>query len=90
MLRARAEEVGSAYEIVTARAVSALPKLLKLVVPITHAGGEVLALKGSKAADEIEESRKLMKKLGIESFEIIQVGKEFLAEPTSVVRTKLV
>ena len=90
VLRARAEEVGSAYEIVTARAVSALPKLLKLVVPITHAGGEVLALKGSKAADEIEESRKLMKKLGIESFEIIQVGKEFLAEPTSVVRTKLV
>ena len=90
VLRARAEEVGSAYEIVTARAVSALPKLLKLVVPITHAGGEILALKGSKAGEEIEESKKLVKKLGIESFEIIQVGKEFLAEPTSVVRTKLV
>ena len=88
--RARAEEVGDAFEIVTARAVSALPKLLRLVVPITHAGGEVLALKGSKASEEIEESRKLVKKLGIESFEIIQVGKDFLAEPTSVVRTKLV
>jgi 16S rRNA (guanine527-N7)-methyltransferase len=90
VLRARAEEVGDAYEIVTARAVSALPKLLRLVVPITHAGGEVLALKGSKAGEEIEESRKLMKKLGIQGFEIIHVGKEFLAEPTSVVRTKLV
>ncbi|MFM6963229.1 MAG: 16S rRNA (guanine(527)-N(7))-methyltransferase RsmG [Micrococcales bacterium] len=90
VFRARAEEVGEAYDQVTARAVSALPKLLRLVVPITHAGGEVLALKGSKAAEEIEESRKLAKKLGIAGFEIIQVGQQFLAEPTSVVRTKLV
>ena len=90
VLRARAEEVGDAYQQVTARAVSALPKLLKMTVPITHTGGEILALKGSKAAEEIQESQKLVKKLGIASFEIIQVGKEFLAEPTSVVRTKLV
>ena len=90
VLRARAEEVGEAYDRVTARAVSALPKLLKITVPITHAGGQVLALKGSKAAEEVAESQKLVKKLGIASFEILQVGQQFLAEPTSVVRTKLV
>jgi 16S rRNA (guanine527-N7)-methyltransferase len=88
--RARAEEVGDVFDIVTARAVSALPKLLKLCVPLTKHGGEVIALKGSKAGEEIEESKKLQKKLGIASFEIIKVGAELLAEPTLVVRTKLV
>ena len=90
VLRARAEEVGEVFDVVTARAVSALPNLLKLCVPLTKHGGEVIALKGSKAADEIEDSKKLQKKLGIESFQIVHAGKEFLAEPTLVVRTKLV
>ena len=88
--RARAEEVGDIYDIVTARAVSALPNLLKMCVPLTKHGGEVIALKGSKAGEEIEASMKLQKKLGIESFEIIKVGGELLTDPTLVVRTKLV
>ena len=88
--RARAEEVGDVFDIVTARAVSALPKLLKMCVPLTKHGGEVIALKGSKATDEIEDSKKLQKKLGIESFEIIKLGGKFLVDPTLVVRTKLV
>jgi 16S rRNA (guanine527-N7)-methyltransferase len=88
--RARAEEVGDVFDIVTARAVSALPKLLKMCVPLTKHAGEVIALKGSKAGEEIEESKKLQKKLGIASFEIIKVGAELLADPTLVVRTKLV
>ncbi len=88
--RARAEEVGEVFDIVTARAVSALPKLLRMCVPLTKHGGAVIALKGSKAGEEIEEAKKLQKKLGIESFEIIKVGSELLADPTLVVRTKLV
>lgn len=88
--RARAEEVGEAFDIVTARAVSALPKLLRMTVPLTRDGGEIIALKGSKAADEIEESRKLQKKLKISGFEILHTGAKFLAEPTLVVRTKLI
>ncbi len=90
VLRARAEEVAEVFDVVTARAVSALPNLLKMCVPLTKHGGEVIALKGSKAADEIANSKKLQKKLSIESFEIVRVGGEFLADPTLVVRTKLV
>ena len=89
VLRARAEEVGEAFDIVTARAVSALPKLLRMTVPLTRDGGEIIALKGAKAADEIEESKKMQKKMKIESFEILTVGSTHLAEPTTVVRTKL-
>jgi 16S rRNA (guanine527-N7)-methyltransferase len=90
VLRARAEEVGEVFDITTARAVSALPKLLRMCIPLTRHGGEVLALKGSKAAVEIEESKKLQKKFGISSFEILHTGVDFLPEPTLVVRTKLV
>lgn len=90
VLRARAEEVGDAFDIATARAVSALPKLLRLCVPLVRHGGEILALKGSKAAVEIEEAKRLQKKLGIASFQIEYAGAGLLVEPTLVVRTKLV
>jgi 16S rRNA (guanine527-N7)-methyltransferase len=90
VLRARAEEVGEVFDITTARAVSALPKLLRMSIPLTRHGGEILALKGSKASEEVEESKKLQKKLGISSFEILHTGVDFLPEPTLVVRTKLV
>jgi 16S rRNA (guanine527-N7)-methyltransferase len=90
VLRARAEEVGDVFDLVTARAVSALPKLLRLTVPITKHGGKVLALKGSKAAEEIEEAKKLSKKLRIAGFEVVHTGKQFLAEPTLVVVTTLI
>ena len=88
--RARAEEVGDVFDLVTARAVSALPKLLRLTVPLTKNGGAILALKGSKAQEEVEESRKIAKKLGIRGFELIHTGTEFLMDSTLIVRTTLV
>jgi 16S rRNA (guanine527-N7)-methyltransferase len=88
--RARAEEVtDQKFEIVTARAVAALDKLLRLCVPLLKPGGSLVALKGSKAVEEIEVAKKLQKKLGIASFEIQICGEKFLAEPTSVVKTTL-
>ena len=91
VLRARAEEVlENDFDVVTARAVSALPKLLRMTVPLVRAGGEVVALKGSRAADEIEDSKPLMKKLKLKSFEIVMTGATLLDEPTRVVRTRLV
>ena len=89
VLRARAEEVGQAFDVVTARAVAALPKLLRWCVPICHEGGRVIALKGAKATEEIEDARKLAKKLKIKDFEIVTVGAQILPEPTLVVRTLL-
>ena len=89
VLRARAEEVGEAFDIVTARALKAMPQLLRLCVPMTKHGGEIIALKGEKAQLEIDEAKPLMKKLGIESFEIVFTGAHLLEEPTRVVRTKL-
>jgi 16S rRNA (guanine527-N7)-methyltransferase len=88
--RARAEEIlDLKFDIVTARAVAALDKLLRLTVHLLKPGGSLIALKGSKAAEEIEAAKRLQKKLGIASFEIQICGEKFLAEPTSVVKTTL-
>jgi 16S rRNA (guanine527-N7)-methyltransferase len=90
VLRGRAEEAPLRnYDVVTARAVSALPKLLRMLVPLTVKGGQVLALKGSKAHDEIEESKQLVKKLKLDSFEILKAGETILEDPTTVVRVRL-
>jgi 16S rRNA (guanine527-N7)-methyltransferase len=90
VVRARAEEVeAKQFDVVTARAVAALDKLLRLCVPLLRPAGRVIALKGFKAPEEILEAKKLQKKLKIESFEIVVCGEKFLAEPTSVVETRL-
>lgn len=90
VLRARAEEAEKAgFDLVTARAVSALPKLIRMCVPLLKPGGALLALKGSKAQEEIDESKNLVKKFKIAKFEIIATGKSKLSEPTNVVRTIL-
>ena len=90
VVRARAEEVEvGQFDVVTARAVAALEKLLRLCVPLLKPAGRVIALKGSKAPEEILEAKKLQKKLKIASFEIVVCGEKFLAEPTSVVETRL-
>ncbi len=90
VLRSRAEDVSEQdFDIVTARAVAALDKLLKMCVPLLKPRGALIALKGSKAAEEIANSKKLEKKLSISSFEILVCGEKFLPEPTSVVKTTL-
>ena len=90
VLNVRAEEAPvDQFDVVTARAVSALPKLLKMVVDLAVSGGRILALKGAKAQDEIADSKSLVKKLGLKDFEIITVGEKYLKEPTTVVRIGL-
>ena len=90
VLRGRAEEAPLAnYDVATARAVSALPKLLRMLVPLVVSGGQILALKGSRAGEEIEESRPLAKRMKIADFEVLVAGKETLDEPTTVVRVTL-
>lgn len=52
------------YDFAIARAVSELPILLELVLPLLKVGGYFIALKGSKGQNELEESKKALDKLG--------------------------
>ncbi len=69
-VHARAEDSGRdpAYrekaDVVTARAVAALPVLLEYCLPFVRKGGIFIAMKGSDSADEIEASGAALKALG--------------------------
>jgi len=51
------------YDLVIARAVGPLPVLLELTVPFAKEHGYVLAIKGERAPDEIEQSRDALHRL---------------------------
>lgn len=92
VVRARAEEVERTdFDIVTARAVAALDKLLKLLTPLTRGSRlrTVLALKGSKAPDEIVEARPRLSRLGFGEPEILTLGVGITTETATVVRISL-
>lgn len=57
-IRAETLDTGTGFDVVTARAMAALPKLLTYAHPLLKKGGKGLFLKGSKHQDEIAEARK--------------------------------
>lgn len=94
VLRARGEQVeelpgGSTPDVVTARAVSALGGLLDFTLPLLQGSGELLALKGRTAQQEIDKARKQLKRYRAAQTEVLTVGAELLEEPTTVVRVVL-
>lgn len=64
VVRERAEKLGKSLraDVVTARAVAALPKLLKLTSPMIAPGGRLLALKGRRAYEEVRLAREELKR----------------------------
>ncbi|WP_073707182.1 16S rRNA (guanine(527)-N(7))-methyltransferase RsmG [Glutamicibacter sp. 0426] len=91
VMRGRAEQmvdvVNARY--VTARAVSALTNLAGLTIPLLHGQGELIAIKGRSAAEEIAKATKAIRKFGGKETEVLTVGETILAEPTTVVRIKV-
>jgi 16S rRNA (guanine527-N7)-methyltransferase len=88
VMRTRAElAVGMVNaDVVTARAVSALSNLAGLTIPLLGGKGEVVAIKGRSAGEEIEKAAKVIRKLGGVKTSVIVVGEDLLEEPTTVVR----
>jgi len=91
IIRSRAEAAIGKVEcsVVTARAVSALDTLAPLTIPLLGGKGELLAIKGRSAAEEITKAAKILKKLGGVQTDVLTAGADILAEPTTVVRVKV-
>lgn len=89
--RARAEQIVDKVDadVVTARAVSALGGLMQLTIPLLHGRGEVLAIKGRSAAEEVAKAAKVIRRLGGAGAEVVQAGSGILDEPTTVVRVRV-
>ncbi|GAA1823640.1 16S rRNA (guanine(527)-N(7))-methyltransferase RsmG [Nesterenkonia flava] len=90
LIRARAEEAADEVmaDVVTARAVSALKKLIPMTVPLLDDEGELLLLKGRSAGEEIEAAAKAIKRFRLQPPEVLLVGEDLLEEPTTVVRCR--
>ena len=69
-IHGRAEEFGKnkkyreKYDFATSRAVANMSTLSEYLIPFVKVGGKVLAMKGDKAEEELEEAKKAIKLLG--------------------------
>lgn len=88
VLRGRAEEmVGRlSVDMVTARAVAPLDRLAGWGMPLLRPYGQMLALKGDAAEQELADSRSALARLGAVGWEVLAVGEDVLETPTRVVR----
>ena len=88
VLRARAEDAAGAVQVdvVTARAVAPLAKLAGWALPLLVPGGELAAIKGSAAAEEIAESRAELSRLGAGRVRLESYGAGVVDPETQLVR----
>ncbi len=88
VLRARAEDAVAAggFDVVTSRAVAALDKLARWCMPLVAVGGEMLAMKGERAPEEIGAATKTLRRWSSRSVEVVVVGEGVVSPPTTLVR----
>nr|WP_285666539.1 16S rRNA (guanine(527)-N(7))-methyltransferase RsmG [Actinorhabdospora filicis] len=86
VFRGRAEDCDVAAPVVTARAVADLGKLSRWCLPLVARGGELLAMKGGSAQEEMTEHARAIRKARGGEPELVLCGVGMLEPPTTVVR----
>ncbi|NJP64905.1 16S rRNA (guanine(527)-N(7))-methyltransferase RsmG [Streptomyces spiramenti] len=91
VLRGRAEEVLGTFtpvHVVTARAVAPLDRLAGWGVPLLRPYGQMLAIKGDTASEELKSARAALGKLGVVDTEVLTAGAGVVDPPATVVRVE--
>ena len=88
VVRVRAEDAKFSpwLDQVTARAVSALSKLIPLTAPLVRSGGQLLFLKGASVGAEVDAAAKAIRKARLTDVEILTLGEGVVSEATRVFR----
>lgn len=73
------------FDVVTSRAVAPLDKLTKWSLPLLRPGGVMAALKGDRAAAELDEHQRTMTSLGVSDARVMKCGMSYLTPPATVV-----
>lgn len=68
----RVENIPEKFDYITSRAVASLDIILKYAVPKLKTGGYFIAYKSKKALEELSESKKTIKRLGVEVVDIVE------------------
>jgi 16S rRNA (guanine527-N7)-methyltransferase len=93
VIRARAEDVelDTWLDQATARAVSALSKLIPLTARLVRTGGELILMKGARVDQEVEAARKVIARTHLVDVEVLELGVGVVdpAETTRVFRATL-
>jgi 16S rRNA (guanine527-N7)-methyltransferase len=91
VVRGRAEDWAGRMnaDVVTARAVAPLERLIGWCLPLLRANGRMLALKGETAAEELAAVQDTLAALGVVAAKVEEVGAEFGEAATRVVRIDL-
>jgi 16S rRNA (guanine527-N7)-methyltransferase len=86
--RARAEEAAGTLvaDVVTARAVAPLDRLAVMAVRLLRPGGIVLAIKGAKAAQEVQAAGDALSRLGVQEVEVLRAGSGKVDPAATVIR----
>lgn len=90
VLRGRAEEVHGrrTFDVVTSRAVAPLDRLARWSLPLVRHEGEMVAMKGSSAPDEVAAAGSVLRKLGGVDPRIERLGDGLVDPPVTVVRIR--
>ena len=92
VVRGRAEEVMGTItpvHVVTARAVAPLDRLATWGIPLLRPYGEMLALKGDTAEEELKSAATALSKLGAAKTSILHVGEGVVDPLSTVVRVEV-
>jgi len=90
VLRGRAQDVQGAVaaDVITSRAVASMDKLYRWSGPLLRVGGELVALKGERAQEEVDAAVKIGTQSGFSSASVTLAASLPGVEPTRVVRAK--
>lgn len=90
VVRARAEELHGRrdFQVVTARAVAPLDRLLAWSMPLVRKGGALLAMKGSSAGEEIDAAAAALARYGAGAVAVEEYSAPGVDRPTIVVRVE--
>ena len=86
--RSRAEDAPLVEQLdqVTARAVSALSKLIPITAPLVKPGGELVFMKGARVQDEVAAAAKQIRAARLRDVEVLVLGEGVVPEVTRVFR----
>lgn len=91
VVRARAEELGAdeSFDVVTARAVGALAKLIPITAPLVRSGGELVLLKGASVDGEVAKASRTIQRFRLQDARVEVLGDGTPIEPTRVFRARV-
>jgi 16S rRNA (guanine527-N7)-methyltransferase len=90
VVRGRAEDAAvresvGGCDAVASRAVASVDKVTRWSLPLLRPGGQMLAIKGERAAEEVRKYRRVMTALGATDARVVECGVKYLSPPTTVV-----